>query len=118
MIGTIYRTDGISVKQTINSIINLVQLTNQYLNASQFWKITNVSEQHQIIGTATEALRVISIFMYPVIPRYAEVLLKYFKVGEKDRRLENCKIEESKETVVKYDVKMKDELFIRKLKHI
>ena len=107
MIGTIYRTDGISVKQTINSIINLVQLTNQYLNASQFWKITNVSE-----------LRVISIFMYPVIPRYDEVLLKYFKVGEKDRRLENCKIEESKETVVKYDVKMKDELFIRKLKHI
>ncbi len=112
-----YSQSMIGVKQNIMGVIGLVQLTNQYLNASEFWKQKNKQDQYQIIGTASQALRVISILMYPIIPQYAQTLLRYFKVNEAERRLENCKITAEKEVVVKYDPEVRGELFIRKLKH-
>ena len=104
-------------KATIRSIIDLMQMTNQYLNTSKFWTIEDKKQQRRVIGTAAEALKVISILLYPVTPNYAETLLKYFKVTDNERRLENCRIEIDKEVILKYDPKIRDKLFIRKLTH-
>lgn len=104
-------------KVTVKSIIELIQMTNQYLNASKFWKVEDKREQYRIVGTAAEALRVISILLYPVTPGYAETLLRYFQVPDSEKRLENCRIEMDKEVTLKYDPKMRSRLFIPKLSH-
>jgi len=109
---TVYRG---TMKGSLQTIIGMIQMTNQYLNGSEFWNVKDKQEQYKVIGTASEALRVISILLYPVIPSYAEHLLKYFKV--KDARLDQCKIEESKSIEIKYDHSVKDKLFIRKLQY-
>jgi methionyl-tRNA synthetase len=107
---TVYRG---TMKGSVQTIIGMIQMTNQYLNASEFWNIKDKQEQYKVIGTASEALKVISILLYPIIPSYAEHLLKYFKV--KDITLDKCKIEENIE--IKYDHSVKDKLFISKLQY-
>ena len=92
-------------------------MTNQYLNVSKFWKTTNKNEQYAVIGTASEALRVISILLYPIIPRYSEIVMKYFKMDNKERSLERCKIENKKEVVLNYDQNIRNDLFIRRIKN-
>ncbi len=99
----------------MEAVVGLMQMTNQYLNASAFWKSSERKDQHRVVGTAAEALRVMSILLYPIIPRYSETVMRYFKVRPEERRLERCKIKA--DAVVRYDPKATDTLFIKKLKH-
>eukprot|EP00826_Nyctotherus_ovalis_P035866 TRINITY_DN3118_c0_g2_i4.p1 TRINITY_DN3118_c0_g2~~TRINITY_DN3118_c0_g2_i4.p1 ORF type:complete len:109 (-),score=33.21 TRINITY_DN3118_c0_g2_i4:122-448(-) len=104
------------MKGSLQTVIGLIQQTNQYLNASEFWTAKNKQEQHTIIATASEALRVISVLLYPVVPSYSELLLKYFRVQEKDRVLDKCRIEAGRSVEIRYDWSVRDKLFMRKLR--
>eukprot|EP00826_Nyctotherus_ovalis_P035865 TRINITY_DN3118_c0_g2_i2.p1 TRINITY_DN3118_c0_g2~~TRINITY_DN3118_c0_g2_i2.p1 ORF type:complete len:213 (-),score=60.24 TRINITY_DN3118_c0_g2_i2:122-760(-) len=110
---TVYKT---TMKGSLQTVIGLIQQTNQYLNASEFWTAKNKQEQHTIIATASEALRVISVLLYPVVPSYSELLLKYFRVQEKDRVLDKCRIEAGRSVEIRYDWSVRDKLFMRKLR--
>ena len=115
MIDTVYKENINSSKIAVSSVVALIQLTNQYLNSSKFWKLQSKQEQHGAIGLACEALRVISILLYPIIPRYSETLMGYFRVPQAERNLDYCKI--SSNTIVKYDPSITPNLFVKKLKH-
>jgi len=106
-----------NIKNSISTILSLIHLVNQYINNSEFWKKQNRDEQLQIIGIAAESLKILSILLYPIIPKYSETLFKYFGLSKKDVVLENCKLKFDNDTILKYKREFKNELFIRKLKH-
>ncbi len=64
--------------RTLESIFNLIQLTNQYIDKTAPWKLAKKEEDtprlHTVLYNATEALRFVCVALAPFIPHTAEAM--------------------------------------------
>jgi methionyl-tRNA synthetase len=57
------------VNQALEIPIELIRKTNSYLEETEPWKITDVNQLKNILGSASEVLRIVAVLIYPAMPK-------------------------------------------------
>ena len=81
--------DNQDINSYINFIVSQLFATNKYFNDQEPWnKKDNHKRLYNIVYTAFELIRKITILMYPVIPDTALKVMKIFNFNIKDIKFE------------------------------
>ncbi|MDQ7799017.1 MAG: methionine--tRNA ligase [Candidatus Edwardsbacteria bacterium] len=81
------QVEQFDLNQAIVSVLDLVKLTNRYVESNAPWKLFKQGNQERIntvLYNAAEALRIASILLSPVMPDKCRELLAKLGVEEKD----------------------------------
>ncbi len=70
--------EDLKVQEAVEATINLVRAVNKFVEEQAPWKVakTDLAKAGSILYTATEALRISSILLSPIIPTKAEAVLE------------------------------------------
>lgn len=63
--------DSFAPSEALESSWEIIRVTNAYLEANEPWKMEESDELREILGSALEVLRIVSILAYPAIPTTA-----------------------------------------------
>ncbi|MFQ3306954.1 MAG: methionyl-tRNA synthetase [Candidatus Midichloriaceae bacterium] len=74
------------LRQSLESIIELVSDANSYIDSEAPWRLkkTDVDRMNTVLYVLSEVIRVIGIVMQPFTPDSASKILDYFNVNERD----------------------------------
>jgi len=90
--------DSYDFSRGLEAIWRLIATTNYYLNDKQPWAMAEVSSRRgelaNVLRTAAEVIRFVSILLYPVIPQSAERLWKQLGCEDKEGKLEKQQLEQ------------------------
>jgi methionyl-tRNA synthetase len=90
--------DGCSFSRALEAIWQLIATTNYHLNEIQPWAIAEDTSRRRdlrnVLRTAAEVLRFVSILLYPVIPHGAERLWQQLGCEDKEGKLENQQLDQ------------------------
>ena len=76
----------------MNFVLDCLFATNKYFNDQEPWKKkSDLPRLNTIIYVSLEAIRKISILLYPVIPSSALKVLNIFNLNEKEIRFDTIK---------------------------
>jgi methionyl-tRNA synthetase len=81
------------LNDAITAVMDLVKLTNRYVESNAPWKLHKESNQERIntvLYNAVEAIRIASILLYPVMPGKCRELLAKLGIEEKDITLDKA----------------------------
>ncbi len=68
--------DSFAPSEALESTWEIIRATNSYLEANEPWKMEESDELKEILGSALEVLRIVSILAYPAIPTTANAVWK------------------------------------------
>jgi len=89
----ISQVEQFDLNQAIASVLEVVKLTNRYVESNAPWKLFKEGNQQRIdtvLYNAAEALRIASILLLPVMPGKCRELLSKLGIEEKDITLANA----------------------------
>jgi len=75
--------ENFKLNLALDEIWKLISELNKYLNEKEPWKIKKRDQLEKIMYELTEALRIISILIYPFIPNTSEKIRKQLGLDEK-----------------------------------
>ncbi|MBI2148120.1 methionine--tRNA ligase [Candidatus Woesearchaeota archaeon] len=82
--------ETLEIHNAIAAIMGFVQDCNSYINDNAPWQIEEKSKLNKILYNLTDAIRIISILIYPFMPSTSEKINKQLQI-EKNQTLEYCK---------------------------
>lgn len=87
------QVEQFNLNQALVSVLDVVKLTNRYVESNAPWKLFKEGNQERIntvLYNAAEALRIASILLSPVMPGKCRELLAKLGIEEKDITLANA----------------------------
>ena len=96
--------DNFELDKSLAEIFKFIQNCNQYINKNKVWELQGRNQETKIYNLL-EALRIISILLYPFMPETSEKINKQLKI--ESGKLKDCKFG----LIKKYSVKREGVLF-------
>ncbi|MBD3309736.1 methionine--tRNA ligase [Candidatus Woesearchaeota archaeon] len=76
--------DDINTKEAVKEIMAISDLGNRYFQEKEPWKMIKKDEQeaHRVLGLCVNIVKILSILISPVLPKFAEELQKQLKAKD------------------------------------
>ncbi|HXY54509.1 MAG TPA: methionine--tRNA ligase [Nitrospirota bacterium] len=81
--------DNFKFSEALAYLWSVINEANRYIEASAPWKENNESRLSNVLYTLAESLRLISLFVYPVMPSSAQKIWNSIGI---DKKIDACKI--------------------------
>ncbi len=85
-----------NISEYIKAVWELVNNSNKYFNENEPWKIlkTDTKQFNKILFTTAELIKIIAIYIYPIMPTTSESIFNFLNINHKHLNTDYLKIEQ------------------------